>query len=256
LPCDKTGETLHPDLQTVIDLQDVDRRIGELTSRIDFIPTQVKKIEDQLNEFLHAYDEHKRQLAANQKARRDFEVEIQTINGKISKHRDQLYEMKSNEAYKTMLHEIGGEEAKIRSIEDRILEKMVESEQLEQYVKDASARLDSERSRVAEEKKQLKAERDRDLSERVEAEGRRRALASSLGDTTLRVYERTRKSRGTVVVQVVDGSCSGCHVKLRPQYYNEVRGSDSLMVCENCGRILHYVESPVDKAAEGTRVVM
>ena len=247
---------MHPELQTVIDLQDVDRKIGELTLRINFIPTQIKKIEDQLNEFLHAYDEHKRQLASNQKARRDFEVEIQTINGKISKHRDQLYEMKSNEAYKTMLHEIQGEEAQIHQIEDRILEKMVESEQLEQYVKDAAARLDSERSRVAQEKKELEGERDRDVAERTEAEGRRTALASSLSDTTLRVYERTRKSRGTVVVLVIDGSCSGCHVKLRPQYYNEVRGSDTLMTCENCGRILHYVESPTDQAAEGTRVVM
>jgi predicted nucleic acid-binding Zn-ribbon protein len=247
---------LHPDLQTVIELQDVDRKIGELTSRIDFIPTQIKKIEDQLNEFLQAYEEHKRQLAANQKARRDFEVEIQTINGKISKHRDQLYEMKSNEAYKTMLHEIQGEEAKIRGIEDRILEQMVEAEQLEQYVKDAAARLDGQRSRVAEEKKELESERDRDLAERSVADERRRALAGSLTETTLRVYERTRKSRGTAVVQVVDGSCSGCHVKLRPQYYNEVRASDSLMTCENCGRILYYVESPIDKAAEGTRVVM
>ena len=247
---------MHPDLQTVIDLQDVDRKIGELTSRIDFIPTQVKKIEDQLNEFLRAYDDHKRQLASNQKDRRDLEADIQMINAKIFKHREQLYEVKSNEAYKTMLHEIQGEEAKIRAIEDRILEKMVEAEQLEQYVKDAAARLDGQRSRVAEEKKQLESERDRDLAERGEAEARRQALSSSLADATLRVYERTRKSRGTAVVQVVDGSCSGCHVKLRPQYYNEVRGSDSLRVCENCGRILHYVESPVDKAAEGTRVVM
>lgn len=247
---------MHPELQTVIDLQDVDRKIGELTLRINFIPTQIKKIEDQLNEFLHAYDEHKRQLASNQKERRDFEVEIQTINGKISKHRDQLYEMKSNEAYKTMLHEIQGEEGKIRQIEDRILEKMVESEQLEQYVKDAASRLDSERSRVAQEKKELAGEREQDVAERIEAEGRRTALAGSLSDNTLRVYERTRKSRGTVVVQVIDGSCSGCHVKLRPQYYNEVRGSDTLMTCENCGRILHYIESPTDRAAEGTRVVM
>lgn len=247
---------MHPELQTVIELQEVDRQIGVLTSRIDFIPTQIKRIEDQLNEFLHAYDEHKRQLASNQKGRREFEAEIQTINSKISKHRDQLYEVKSNEAYKTMLHEIQGEEAKIRGIEDRILEKMVEAEQLEQYVKDAAGRLDTERSRVAAEKKQLESERDRDSAERRDAEERRRILAGSLSEATLRLYEKTLKGRGTAVVQVVDGSCSGCHVKLRPQYYNDVRSSSKLMLCESCGRILFYVESPIDKAEEGTRVVM
>lgn len=247
---------MHPDLATVKELQDVDRRIGELTLRIQAIPAQIKKIEDQLNEFLHAHDERKTRLASNQKERRDLEGEVQLIKAKIAKHRDQLYEVKTNEAYRTMLHEIEGEEARIRSIEDRILEKMSEAEQLEKYVHDAAARLDSERSRVAAQKKELEAERQSDEDERRQAEERRRALAAALGESTLRLYEKTRKSRGTAAVPVIDGSCAGCHVKLRPQFYNEVRSSDALLTCESCGRILYYVESPVDKAAEGTRVVI
>ncbi|HEY6291014.1 MAG TPA: C4-type zinc ribbon domain-containing protein [Terriglobia bacterium] len=247
---------MHPDLATVKELQDVDRKIGELTSRIQVIPVQIKKIEDQLNESLHAHDERKNRLASNQKERRDLEGEIQLIKAKITKHRDQLYEVKTNEAYRTMLHEIEGEDVKVRSIEDRILEKMSEAEQLEKYVHDAAARLDSERSRVAAEKKELEAERRKDEVERDESEERRRALASGLSNATLQLYERARKARGTAVVAVVDGSCSGCHVKLRPQFYNEVRGSDALLTCESCGRILYYLESPVDKAADGTRVVM
>lgn len=247
---------MHPDLATVKELQDVDRKIGELTSRIQVIPAQIKQIEDQLNEFLRAHEEHKTRLASNQKERRDLEGEIQLIKAKIARHRDQLYEVKTNEAYRTMLHEIEGEEAKIRSIEDRILEKMSEAEQLEKYVHDAAARLDSERSRVATEKKELEVERQRDEDERRQAEDRRRALGAAVSELTLRLYEKTLKSRGTAVVAVVDGSCAGCHVKLRPQFYNEVRSSDALLTCESCGRILYYLESPVDKAAEGTRVVI
>jgi uncharacterized protein len=248
---------LHPDLATVKELQEVDRTIADLTSRIDAIPSQIKKIEDQLNAFLRAHEEHKSRLAANQKERRDLDSEIQIIRAKISKHRDQLYEVKTNEAYKTMLHEIGGEEAKIRGIEDRVLEKMMEADQLEKLVREAAARLEGEKQRVASEKKQLESERSNDEGLRRDAEARRQVLADALGATMLRLYEKTRKSRGTAVVQVIDGFCGGCHVALRPQFYNEVRSSDALLTCESCGRILFYVPPSVgEDIGQGTRVAM
>ena len=248
---------MHPDLATVKELQEVDGTIASLTSRIESIPSQIKKIEDQLNAFLRDHEEHKNRLAANQKERRELDAEIQTIRGKIAKHRDQLYEVKTNEAYKTMLHEIEGEEARIRGIEDQVLEKMVEAEQLERLVHEAAARLEGEKQRVASEKKQLETERASDEALRSEAEARRKVLAAALNETTLRLYEKTRKSRGTVVVQVIDGSCGGCHVVLRPQFYNEVRSSDALLTCEMCGRILYHVPPSVgEDIGEGTRVAM
>ena len=185
-----------------------------------------------------------------------MDAEVQMIRGKIAKHKDQLYELKSNEQYKAMVHEIEGEEAKIRSVEDRILEEMSEAEQLESYVHDAAARLESERSRVAAEIKDLEAERAKDEAERTELRERRQTLTGVLSPGTLRLYERARKSRGTAVVAVIDASCSGCHVKLRPQYYNEIRTSDTLHMCESCGRILFYLELATDKGVEGTRVAM
>lgn len=247
---------MHPELQTVRDLQDVDQSIGVLTSRIDAIPAQIKQIQDQLNQFLHAYEERKKRLAENQKERRDMDGEVQMIRAKISKHKDQLYELKSNEQYKAMVHEIEGEEAKIRSIEDRILEEMAEAEQLESYVHDAAARLESERSRVAAEIKSLEAERAKDQAERSDLQERRKTLSGALSASTLQLYERARKSRGTAVVAVIDASCSGCHVKLRPQFYNEIRTTSALRTCESCGRILYYIELATDKGAEGTRVAM
>ena len=32
-----------------------------------------------------------------------------------------------------------------------------------------------------------------------------------------------------------------CHVKLRPQIFNEVRRNDSLIQCDSCSRILYHV---------------
>lgn len=247
---------MHPDLQKLRELQDVDQEIVSLSTQIETIPSQIKLLEDQLSEFLRAHEQRKHRLAENQKERRDLEGEAQVIRAKISKHKDQLYELKSNEQYRAMLHEIEGEETNMGKIEERILEKMVEAEQLERYVQDAAARLEGERARAAGEKKHLETQRGASEALLHQAQERRRALATALSEALLRLYERVRKARGLAVVRVVDGSCAGCHVMLRPQAYNEVRGGESLATCESCGRILYYVELATDKASEGTRVAL
>ncbi len=236
---------MHPDLQIVIELQQTDLRIAELTSQIDALPSQIRAVEAQLADFLKAYDERKQRLAANQKERREWEAEIQGLRARIARHRDQLYEVKTNEQYRALLAEIEAEEMNNRAIEDKILENMLEAEQLEKFVREAAAHLEGEKARVAMEVRRLQSIRDQDAKELEEARAHRQALAGSLDAAVRDLYEKIRKARrGQAVAQVVDGSCSGCHVRLRPQAYNEVRTTDSLMTCETCGRILYYVQPP------------
>lgn len=236
---------MHPDLKTVIELQRVDLRIAELTSQIESLPTQIQTLESNLSDFLKAHEDRKLRLAANQKERKELESEIQVIKEKISKHKDQLYEVKTNEQYRAMLKEIEGEEGKIRKIEDHVLEKMIEAEEIQKLVKEAAARLEGEKARVAAETQRLRSLREADEKERESALGQRRDLATALSKPLLETYERVRKGRhGVAVTEVRDGSCAACNVRLRPQIYNEVRTNETVISCESCSRILYYVEPP------------
>ena len=234
-------------LKTVIELQQLDAEIAEFSAQIDLLPKEIQAIETQLHEFIHAHDERKQRLAKNLKERKDFEVEIQSIRAKINKHKDQLYEVKTNEQYKAMLKEIEGEEAKVRSFEDQILEKMVEAEDLEEHIRDAASRLDSEKSRVAAEVQKLQSLRQEDVEKRDELEARRNSDAASIDSQLLAQYERLRRGkRGQAVAEVRNGLCSACNVLLRPQLFNEIRSNESVMTCEQCGRILYFTEPPAE----------
>ena len=179
--------------------------------------------------------------------RRDLESDIKEIQGHISKHRDQLYEVKTNEQYRAMLHEIEGEEGNIRTIEDKILEKMMEADELEGHIREAESRLADEKARVAKETARLRALRQEDMDEREKLLARRKEMAASLNDDLLQVYERVRHGRGGVAVAAVrEGFCNECHVALRPQHYNEGRSKDVLITCESWSRILYYVEPPAE----------
>jgi predicted nucleic acid-binding Zn-ribbon protein len=236
---------VHPDLQKVIELQQVDLTIAELSTQIDALPAQIQRLEALLSDFLKAHEEKKLRLVANQKERKDLEGEVQVIRQKISKHKDQLYEVKTNEQYRAMLKEIEGEEGNISKIEDRILEKILEAEDLQKCVAEAGARIEGEKSRVAAETRRLESERQKDLEERERLRARREELAAGLADGIGNLYERIRRGRrGLAVAEVREGMCTACNVLLRPQLYNEVRTNEAVHTCDNCARILYYVEPP------------
>lgn len=239
------------DLKAVIELQQVDLKIAELGARIEAYPTEIEALAAALKHFIEAHEERKARLAANRKLARDQEGEIQLIREKIAKHKDQLYQVKTNEQYKTMLHEIAGEEMNVRGVEDRILEKMIEAEELQKQISDAAARLDGEKARVEKETHALDARREADLRERDGLLAERHALDATLGEEMRSTYERVRAGRhGVAVTEARDGFCTGCHVRLRPQAYNEVRTNEKMITCENCARILYYV-APTEPASAG-----
>ena len=56
------------------------------------------------------------------------------------------------------------------------------------------------------------------------------------------LFERVAHGRkGIAVAEARDGLCTLCHVRLRPQKFNEVRRNDGLHQCDSCTRILYFV---------------
>ena len=85
-------------------------------------------------------------------ATKKFETAIQDLQGKISKYRDQSLDVKTNDQYKALLHEIQFAESEIRANEDQILELMVNAEAREKQVKAAEAELKAETAEIEKEK--------------------------------------------------------------------------------------------------------
>jgi predicted nucleic acid-binding Zn-ribbon protein len=66
-------------------------------------------------------------------------------------------------------------------------------------------------------------------------------LAKKIDHKCLRTYERAAKRYRQAIVPVKGGVCLGCFVKLPTE--TACRGQEDLIkTCENCGRILYWVE--------------
>lgn len=229
-----------PDIEKLLELQIADKEIRKLQDEVAALPKRTAVIEQKLAG-TKAHLEKVRTAAKSDEAnRKKFEAAIKDLQGKISKYRDQSLDVKTNDQYKALLHEIQFSEQEIRFNEDRILEVMVNVEARDREVKAAEAELKAETAEIEKEKEEARKITAVDQAKLTKWNAKRDVLRKGISDDLLRHYERVMKFRGSGMAEVRDHKCMGCQVMLRPQTYNEVRNGEQLIVCESCQRILYF----------------
>ena len=230
-----------PDLEHLVHLQSIDNTAEDARRTLEELPARQAALDSRIAEAEAVLSTGKQRLAASQAARRELEKELATVQSRLSKYKDQLMEVKTNREYQAMQNEIATAEREVRTREDRILDHMEAAEEETRLVKDAERQLNEEHAVVTAERRMLEKEREgleKDLT-RLAAE--REALRGKIESEALRLFDHiARQRRGIAVVEARDGHCSFCHVRLRPQVFNEIRRNDRIVQCDSCQRILYY----------------
>jgi predicted nucleic acid-binding Zn-ribbon protein len=240
---------VHPDLQHLIRLQQLDTDLETMRRRIAEIPLQQQAMDTRLADQQATVAAVRQRLADSQAARRDIEKDVAGVQTRLARYKDQLMEVKTNKEYQAMQHEIATAQEAVRGHEDRILERMEEAESLTAELQAAEAELKRQEAAVAAERKVLDAEAAELERQSGDAQGRRAALAAEISPQALHLFEHvSRQRKGLAVAEARDGICTVCHVRLRPQVFNEVRRNEALIQCESCLRILYFLPAAAPDA--------
>jgi predicted nucleic acid-binding Zn-ribbon protein len=235
---------MNQDLKQLIRLQSIDLAVQELRTRIDRFPGISKALDEQLRSAQAGLEGAKERAKNNQGNRKKLESEIGTIESKISKYRDQMMAVKTNEEYRALQHEIEHSQSAIRKIEDEILNLMVEAESSQTEIKAAEVRLREDQQKVDQDRKQLTEVNQRDLSALESYLKERKEIESSISADLVPRYERVRKARGGIAVAAARNEvCEICQVRIRPQVFQEIRRNDQIIACDACQRILYNPEN-------------
>jgi len=241
--------TMLPDIQRLIELQQIDREIQRLQDEVAALPRRVAEIESKLADTKAQVEKAKATIKADESNRRKLEIDIQSLQQKITKYRDQSLEVKTNDQYKALMHEVNFAEQDIRIIEDKILEGMLDVEENEKRLKAAEAELKAETAEIEKEKAEARLRTAEDEAQLAEHNAKRNQLRSAVAADLLRHYDRVLKLRRTALAEARDHKCSACQVMLRPQMYNDVRTNEQILICDSCQRILYYVPPAEGEAA-------
>ena len=236
---------MHPDIQKLIELQQIDTRMAALRTEIAALPKEVAAIEAKLAGSKAKVEAAQAAIKADEGARRKHESDIKDQQEKISKYRDQSLKVKTNQEYKALMTEIEHAEKEIAKLEDKILEIMVAADARKETLKQAEATLKADTAENEKEKEHARKQTAEDEKELAELSEQRKQLRAGIGDDTLRHYDRVLKLRGSALAAVHDNQmCSVCRVILRPQVYQDVMKGEEIMYCDSCQRILYFVPPP------------
>ena len=214
---------MHPDIQKLIELQQVDSRMAALRAEIAALPKEVAAIEAKLAGSKAKVEAAQAAIKADEGARRKHESDIKDQQEKISKYRDQSLKVKTNQEYKALLTEIEHAEKEIAKLEDKVLEIMVAADARKEALKQAEATLKANTAENEKEKEHARKQTAEDEKELAELAEQRNQLRRGIGEDTLRHYDRVLKLRGSALAAVHDNQmCSVCRVILRPQVYQDV----------------------------------
>lgn len=218
--------------------------------RIAEIPALQEAMAARLSERQAAVTAARERLADNQSARRDIEKDVAAVQARLSRYKDQLMEVKTNKEYQAMQHEIASAQDAIRAHEDRILEQMEEAEGFAAALKTAEAELKQQEAAISAERTVLDAEAVALEAQADEKQAARASVAANISAPALRLFEHVaRQRKGQALAEARDGICTVCHVRLRPQVFNEVRRNEALIQCESCLRILFFVPAAAVESA-------
>jgi predicted nucleic acid-binding Zn-ribbon protein len=241
---------MHADLERVIALQRLDSEAAAARKKLAEGPEREKAFDARLEEARQRIADARARLAANQEARRAIEKDVALHQGRLSKYREQAMAVKTNQEYHAIQHEIAHAQGEVKKHEDTMLERMVEADDLAATIKTADAELAAEQKTIDADRKAMHAEHAA-VQTALDALGSQRAAVIAAVDRrVLAIYETAAaKRQGIAVAEARDGGCLVCHVRMRPQMFNEVRRNEAIVQCENCQRILYYVPAPASQAS-------
>jgi uncharacterized protein len=243
---------MNPALKHLSELQAVDLSLNQLRARLAEFPRRFAEVDARLAAARGDVTSAKESLLGSQKDRKKFELDVEQWKESARKYRDQSFQVKTNEAFKALQHEISNAEAEMARAEDRLLERMMAGEEFERRVPAAARALVEAEGATAAERREIEAEKSAVEKELAAAQAAYDEAARGVPEDLLEDYQKIAVRRhGIGLAEVRHGSCGQCGVRILPHVVQDLgrAGSEDIFHCETCTRILWLADSAGAAAA-------
>ncbi len=237
-------------LSLLIQLQEIDAKIRTHIAQKNRLPEALATLELRRVSINDNLDKVQEALLAAQKVKRDRDKDLETGVQKVEKLKTRSSEIKNNKEYQALLKEIEAAEQENKAVEDDILGLMEKIDAAAGQITAAEQRAKEEAAEIQVEQNQHETDFAK-LEEELKAiEEERQKVIARIPKPVLTQYQKLLGTKAGIAIAEARGeSCSGCYMSIPPQVYVNVKKNESIITCPNCGRILYFKETIMQKNA-------
>lgn len=231
-----------PVLEKLLILQDRDKRRRDLEAQLAVVPREIAAVEGKIAAEKAAIDNAQQEMRELEAKKKVLETEIGSSEQKLARYRTQQLEVRKNDEYRALGHEIETMQATIGGLEEQELTLMYSIDQARAKFTEAAAVL---KQNISGHEARIKTLRERETNVKAELELARAEVARvrpENDELTLRLYDRVSARNFPSCVPVRESKCGGCHLKISSEVEGAIRGRDvkGLATCDQCGRIVYW----------------
>ena len=228
-------------LSLLIRLQECDSMLAGLSAKKNSLPEKLQQIDEEFQRFKESISQSAMRYEKLKTQREENELKVKKISEAMARSKEKLLDVKTNKEYQAMLKEIETAETSLGGLESQIIILLEEMDELSVQVKQDQETLKQAEKNYLDDKKIIEEKLSSFDAESDEWNRKRSALQKNIPEDLLALYEKIRKrNQGVGVIPVWKAVCSGCHMNIPPQLYNELQRSSDLLSCPSCHRIMYF----------------
>ncbi len=236
---------MHPAIPQLLELQRLDQIIAALRADLDGLPKQLREADAKLSGARAAVAAAKEAHTQGLTHRKKLELDVEQWRSRAKKYREQTSSVKTNEAYKALLHEVANAEAEVAKGEDLVLDQMMALEEVDRRMRRTEADLREAEQAIAAEKKEMQVQYGEKNKRLQAATAEREGIAKKVPEELLELYARVAKRHpGSAMAEARDNQCRACGMRVLPHTLQLLLSDtdEEVFRCEMCGRILYSLE--------------
>ena len=230
-----------PQIEKLLIVQHRDVSLQKIEQDLARIPIERGMVETEIAAEEANIEAVRQSLISKEVERKDLDVEVQSKEGALLRFRTQQSEVKKNDEYQALTHQIEQTEAEISSLEEREIELMLDidvaKEEFEAEKAKIQVRIEAQRKEI-----DLLTEREKNLEASVDQA--RAEVTESRVDvdaTYLEQYDRVKKmvKRAPYLAPIEAHKCGGCHLRVSNEVSRGALDAGEPHFCDQCARMVY-----------------
>ena len=228
-------------LEKLLVLQDRDSKRLGFEQQLAGVPREVAAVEAKIAAEKAAIETAKAEWHGLESKKKLLELEIKGAEEKAAKYKLQQSQVRKNDEYQALTHEIATMEAAISRLEEEEIGVMLQIDEAKKRFTTAEAEL---KRNIAGHEARIRTMREREKQLQADVKAAQEAVAAARPEVPagqLKIYDRVAVRPGhPVCVPVNGGRCGGCHLKVPTHIEVQARTGQEIATCDQCGRVVYW----------------